>query len=34
MTTFTNIPKEVEQLLEEGNGPISRRNFQIGRAHV
>ena len=30
MTTFTNIPKEVEQLLEEGNGPISRRNFLKG----
>ena len=30
MTTFTNVPKEVEQLLEEGNGAISRRNFLKG----
>ena len=27
MTTFTNIPKQVEELLEEWNGTISRRNF-------
>ena len=30
MTTFTNVPKQVEELLEEGNGPISRRNFLKG----
>jgi CO/xanthine dehydrogenase Mo-binding subunit len=30
MTTFTNVPKEVEQLLADGNGPISRRNFLKG----
>src|SRR6266850_8222627 len=30
MTTFTNVPKEVEELLEEGNGTISRRTFLKG----
>ena len=30
MTTFTNVPKEVEKLLEEGTGGISRRNFLKG----
>jgi nicotinate dehydrogenase subunit B len=30
MTTFTNVPKEVEKLLEAGNGAISRRNFIKG----
>jgi nicotinate dehydrogenase subunit B len=30
MTTFTNIPKEIENLLEEWNGTISRRNFLKG----
>ena len=27
MTTFTNIPKQVEELLEQWNGTTSRRNF-------
>ena len=27
MTTFTNIPKQIEELLEEWNGTTSRRNF-------
>ena len=27
MTTFTNIPKQVEELLEKWNGTTSRRNF-------
>jgi CO/xanthine dehydrogenase Mo-binding subunit len=30
MTTFTNVPKEIEKLLEEGTGAISRRNFLKG----
>ena len=30
MTTFTNIPKQVEELLEEWNGTISRRTFLKG----
>ena len=30
MTTFTNIPKQVEDLLEEWNGTISRRSFLKG----
>jgi nicotinate dehydrogenase subunit B len=30
MTTFTNVPKQVEELLEEWNGTISRRNFLKG----
>ena len=30
MTTFTNIPKQVEELLEEWTGAISRRNFLKG----
>jgi hypothetical protein len=30
MTTFTNVPKEVEELLEEGNTTISRRTFLRG----
>jgi nicotinate dehydrogenase subunit B len=30
MTTFTNVPKAVEKLLEEGTGAISRRNFLKG----
>jgi nicotinate dehydrogenase subunit B len=30
MTTFTNIPKQVEELLEECNGTLSRRNFLKG----
>jgi nicotinate dehydrogenase subunit B len=30
MTTFTNIPKQVEDMLEEWNGTISRRNFLKG----
>ena len=29
MTTFTNVPKQVEELLEQGNG-TSRRNFLKG----
>jgi len=27
MTTFTNVPKQIEELLEQWNGPRSRRNF-------
>ena len=27
MTTFTNIPKQVEEVLEKWNGTTSRRNF-------
>jgi nicotinate dehydrogenase subunit B len=30
MTTFTNIPKQIEELLEEWDGTISRRNFLKG----
>jgi nicotinate dehydrogenase subunit B len=30
MTTFTNIPKQIEELLEERSGTISRRNFLKG----
>ena len=30
MTTFTNIPKQVEELLEEWSGTPSRRNFLKG----
>jgi CO/xanthine dehydrogenase Mo-binding subunit len=30
MTTFTNVPREVEQRLEEGTGAISRRSFLKG----
>jgi nicotinate dehydrogenase subunit B len=30
MTTFTNIPKQVEELLEQYNGSLSRRNFIKG----
>src|SRR6266550_4736681 len=30
MTTFTNIPKQVEKLLEQDNGALSRRNFIKG----
>jgi nicotinate dehydrogenase subunit B len=30
MTTFTNIPKQVEELLERYNGTLSRRNFIKG----
>src|SRR5688572_29507050 len=30
MTAFTNIPKQVEELLEEWNGTISRRKFLKG----
>ena len=30
MTTFTNIPKQVEELLEEWNGTLSRRTFLKG----
>ena len=30
MTTFTNVPKQVEELLEQWNGTISRRNFLKG----
>src|SRR6266550_1047380 len=30
MTTFTNIPKQVEELLEQDNGALSRRNFIKG----
>ena len=27
MTTFTNIPKQVDDVLEKWNGTTSRRNF-------
>ena len=27
MTTFTNVPKQIEELLKQWNGPRSRRNF-------
>jgi nicotinate dehydrogenase subunit B len=30
MTTFTRVPKQVEELLEEWNGTISRRTFLKG----
>ena len=30
MTTFTNVPKQVEELLEQWNGTISRRTFLKG----
>lgn len=30
MTTFTNVPKQVEELLEKWNGTTSRRNFLKG----
>ena len=30
MTTFTNVPKQVEDLLEKWNGTTSRRNFLKG----
>jgi CO/xanthine dehydrogenase Mo-binding subunit len=30
MTTFTNIPKQVEEVLEQWNGTTSRRNFLKG----
>ena len=30
MTTFTNVPKQVEELLEQHNGTLSRRNFIKG----
>jgi CO/xanthine dehydrogenase Mo-binding subunit len=30
MTTFTNIPKQIEEFLEERSGTISRRNFLKG----
>ncbi len=30
MTTFTNVPKQVEELLEQWNGTTSRRNFLKG----
>ena len=30
MTTFTNIPKQVEEVLEKWNGTTSRRNFLKG----
>jgi CO/xanthine dehydrogenase Mo-binding subunit len=30
MTTFTNIPKQIEELLEEWKGAVSRRNFLKG----
>jgi len=30
MTTFTNIPKQIEELLEQWNGTTSRRNFIKG----
>jgi hypothetical protein len=30
MRAFTNVPKQVEELLEEWNGTISRRTFLKG----
>ena len=30
MTTFTSIPQQVEDLLEEWNGTLSRRTFLKG----
>jgi nicotinate dehydrogenase subunit B len=30
MTTFTNIPKQIEELMEEWSGTTSRRNFLKG----
>ena len=30
MTVFTNIPKQVEEVLEKWNGTTSRRNFLKG----
>ena len=30
MTTFTNVPKQVEELLEQGSGTTSRRDFLKG----
>ena len=30
MTTFTNVPKQVEELLAQYDGTLSRRNFIKG----
>ena len=30
MTTFTNVPKQIEELLESSNGAITRRDFLRG----